>query len=242
MTTSFVGEASRPIGIVRVNTAHRPRVGSERLGRNARRNRAGLIAFLTRLSGGAGTQTNKDFLAASFFPGVIGGAVIRAARKSARISRRKLARLLTTSPRTVRSWENGTCPLFLVSYDGLGRLADALDRAGAKVQCGVTELMLAAQCDLLIAGMLRGFEDYAEVPPVDEDSAEGQAAYGLLRWAFTGLPPERYRTSAPVRPLLPTHDLNAFTALALQLSTGSHGKPLVSYGRALVAITTRRLG
>ena len=71
------------------------------------------------------------------------------------------------------------------------------------------QLMLASQCDLLIVGMLRGFEDYAEVPPVDEDSAEGEAARDLLRWALVGVPPGRYETFAPARPLLATHDRNA---------------------------------
>jgi hypothetical protein len=96
--------------------------------------------------------------------------------------------------------------------------------------------MLASQCDLLIVGMLRGFEDYAEVPPVDEDSAEGEAARDLLRWALVGVPPGRYETFAPARPLLATHDRNAINMLTLKLSTGSQGDELVSYGRALTAI------
>jgi transcriptional regulator with XRE-family HTH domain len=173
---------------------------------------------------------------------VIGGAVIRAARKSAGISRRKMARIVTASPRVVRNWENGICPLFLITYDDLGRLAAAFDRAEAKVRCDVAELMLASQCDLLISGMLRGFEDYAEVPPIDEDSTQGESARALLGWALAGVLPERYRTLAPARPLLATHDLNAFTELALQLGTGSHGDQLVSYGRALTAISTGRPG
>ena len=176
---------------------------------------------------------------------MIGGAVIRAARKSARISRRKFARLLAASPTIIRSWENGTCPLFLITYGDLCRLAAAFERAGAKVQCDVAELMRAAQCDLLIAGMLQGFEDYAEVPPVDEDNAEGRAARDLLRWAVVGVLPNRYLTLAPARPLLATQDRDAFTALALQLSKGSQGGQLASYGCALTALTavaTRRTG
>jgi transcriptional regulator with XRE-family HTH domain len=239
MTATLLAETSRPIGSARVNATRRVRVPSGRLGRNARRNRRGLMAFLARLPGKTGPQTNQDFLPVSV-TGVIGGAVIRAARKSARINRRKLARILTTSPHTIRNWENGTSPLFLVTYDDLGRLAAALDRAGAKVQCDLAELMLAAQCDLLIAGMLRGFEDYAEVPPVDEDSAEGEAARDLLRWALAGVSPERYRAFAPARPLLAAQDANAFSVLALRLSTGLYSDQLVRYGRALSAITTGR--
>ena len=98
-------------------------------------------------------------------PGVIGGAVIRAARRSARISRRRLARMLAVSHRTIRRWENGTCPLFSVRYHDLCRVAAAFDQAGAKTRCDTAELVLASLCDLLLTGMLQGFEDYAEVPP-----------------------------------------------------------------------------
>jgi len=40
-------------------------------------------------------------------PGVIGGAVIAAARRSAALSRRRLARRLAVTPATVRAWETG---------------------------------------------------------------------------------------------------------------------------------------
>jgi DNA-binding XRE family transcriptional regulator len=59
-------------------------------------------------------------------PGVIGGAVIRTARRSADLSRRDLARMLAVSPLTVRIWENGTRPLFSVRYGQLCQIADAL--------------------------------------------------------------------------------------------------------------------
>ena len=136
----------------------------------------------------------------------------------------------------MRRWEDGTCPLVLCPYDGLCRLAAALDQAGAKTRCDVAELVLASQCDLLVTGMLHGTEDYAEVPPVDEDSAEGEAARNLLRWALAGVLPERYRPFAPARPLLAAQDLAAFTAVARQLNAGSHGGQLASYGHALTAI------
>jgi len=40
----------------------------------------------------------------------------------------------------------------------------------------------AADCDLLVTAMLCEFEDYAEVPPIDEDTPDGAAARELLRW------------------------------------------------------------
>jgi transcriptional regulator with XRE-family HTH domain len=168
---------------------------------------------------------------------VIGGAVIKAARRSAGLSRRRLARTLGVSLRTVHGWENGTCPLFCADYNQLCQLARALDEADAKVGYEVGDLVLASQCDLLLTGMLRGFEDYAEVPPVDEDGAEGEAARRLVRWALTGAVPERYRPFASAGPLLARQDVAAFTALARDLSAGSHGDQLTSYGAALVALT-----
>ena len=117
-------------------------------------------------------------------PGVIGGAVIRAARRSAGSSRQDLARMLAVSPRTVRTWENGTHPLFSVRYDQLCQIANALRNAGAGVGQEVAELVLASQCDLLIAGILRGSEDYAEVPPIEDP--QGETPRSLLRWALTG--------------------------------------------------------
>ncbi len=111
-----------------------------------------------------------------------------------------------------------------------------LTQAGAKTRCDVAELALASQCDLLVTGMMHGTEDYAEVPPVDVDSAEGEAARNLLRWALAGVLPERYRSFATARPLLAAKDLAAFTGVTRQLNAGSHAGQLPSYGHALAVI------
>src|ERR1039457_4572107 len=135
-------------------------------------------------------------------PGVIGGAVLRACRRSAGLSKRPVARMLGVSLSSVRAWEEGACPLFCVRYDQLCQLADALSRVGAQIGPDVRELLLASQCDLLITGILHGFEDYGEVPPVDENEDSATAARGLLRWALTGVVPQRYRRYAVAGPLL----------------------------------------
>ena len=171
-------------------------------------------------------------------PGVIGGAVVKAARRSAALSGPDLARMLKVSPLTVRAWENGVRPLFGVRYDRLCQVAAALRKAGARVGHDAGELVLASQCDLLVAGMLHGFEDYAEVPPVDDD-AEGEAARGLLRWALTGVVPNRYSAYTFPRPLLARPDVILFAAAARDLQAGSHGSDLASYGAALVELTAR---
>jgi len=171
-------------------------------------------------------------------PGVIGGAVIRAARRSARLSQRHLARMLSVSPATVRMWETGTCPLFAVPYGQLCHLADTLRRAGACVGQDRSELIRAGQCDLLITGMLHGFEDYAELPAVDEDTDDGATARSLLRWALTGSVPDQYRPYTSTGPLLTHSDAADFASIARDLNAGSQGTDLISYGATLLALTS----
>ena len=173
-------------------------------------------------------------------PSMIGGAIIRAGRHSADLSRQDLARMLVVDPGTVRDWENGIRPMFGVSYKQLCRLADALHQAGARVGLDKDELLLASQCDLLVAGILRGFEDYAEVPPIDEDVA-GQAARSLLRWALTGQVPERYRPYVPAGRLLTRTDASLLADVVRDLQGGLYGDDLASYGAALAALTTQRI-
>ena len=173
MTASLLAEFGHPVQTKRADAARSARaVSSGHLGAHVFPGRGGLVAGLTRLPNPAEVQAGGAFLPASA-PGVIGAAIVRAARKSARMSHRKLARMLAVSPDTVRSWEDGTCPLFCIPYADLCRLVATFDQAGAKVGCDIAELVLASQCDLLVTGILQGFEDYAEVPPVDEDSTEG---------------------------------------------------------------------
>ena len=169
-------------------------------------------------------------------PGVIGAAVIRAARNSAGLPRRRLAQMLSVSHGTALGWENGTTPLFCVPYGQLRTLADALTDAGARVGWELDELLIASQCDLLVTGILHGFEDYAEVPLVEGSSAEAWAARGMLRWALTGIVPMRYRLYAPSGTLLAQPVVKAVLGVARDLHAGAHGFDLVRYGTALMAL------
>ena len=173
-------------------------------------------------------------------PGVIGGAIIRAARHSAHLTLRRLARNLGMDLATVRGWQNGTSPLFCLPHGQLRQLAATLRNADAHVGPDLHELLLAAQCDLLITGMLRGFEDYAEVPPIDEDGPEADAARALLRWAITGIVPEPCRPYMRAVPLMSRPDIERFTGLAERLKTGDAGPVLVPFGTALVALTQQQ--
>jgi len=229
--------AAEPVHRTDLNAARRtsPR-RPERAADSPPRKRRTTVAALKRSPGRTGGRTGEACLPASP-PGAIGGAVIQAARRSAGLTRRRLARMLAVTSRTVRNWENGRCPLFCAGYGQLCRLAAALEKAGATAGRDAGELILAARCDLLVTGMLQGFEDYAEVPPADEAGAEGDAARGLLRWALAGAAPGRYRPYAPAGPLLAAQDVIAFTALARDLNAGSHGDQLIGYGAALTALT-----
>jgi len=135
-------------------------------------------------------------------------------------------------------WENGTCPLFAVPYGQLCQLADALIQAGARVGQRHGDLILASQCDLLITGMLHGFEDYAELPPVDEDTDHGAAARSLLRWALAGTVPDQYCPYTSSGALLTHSDAADFAAIARNLDAGSQGTDLISYGTTLLALTS----
>jgi hypothetical protein len=172
-------------------------------------------------------------------PGVIGGAIICAARRSAHLTTRRLARSLDVDPVTVRCWQNGASPLFCLPHGQLRQLAAALRSAGAQVGRDLGELLLASRCDLLITGMLRGFEDYAEVPPIDEDGREADAARAMFRWAITGIVPELYRPYAWPVPLMSRPDMERLSSLAQVLKAGNGGPDLVPFGAALMALTQR---
>ena len=141
--------------------------------------------------------------------------------------------MLSVSQGTVLAWETGTTPLFCVPYGQLRALANALAGAGARVGWEFDELLIASQCDLLVTGMLRGFEDYAEVPPIDEDSTRGNAARSLLGWAMNGLVAGPYRQYARPGPLLDRLDVTQLNLVARHLDG-----ELAKYGAALVALSS----
>ena len=167
-------------------------------------------------------------------PGVIAGAVIRAGRLSANITRRHLARNLSVRQATIRGWEAGTIPLSGVPYGQICLLAKALTSAGSAIGIGLNELLLACQCDVMIAGMLSGDENYAEVPPIGENTPEGKAASALLRWAAQGAVPSEYGDLLPTAPLLAAADVRRLAEVAHELTTGAFGHDLAVYGTAFL--------
>jgi transcriptional regulator with XRE-family HTH domain len=170
-------------------------------------------------------------------PGVIGGVVIQASRLSANLTRRQLARTLAVTPSTVRNWENGTVSLFAVPYTQICQLADALDQPGTRTVPLLTELLVASQCDLLITRMRDGTEDYAEPPPIDEDTSEGAIARDLLRWALAGVIPGHHEGFAGRGLLIDPRDILKLVDLGQQLVAGEREPSLVNFGIALAGIT-----
>lgn len=172
----------------------------------------------------------------AFLPGAIGAVVIRAARRGARLTRRRLARAAAVSPATVRDLEDGTLPLYSVGYRHLRLLADALASGHTPAGAGIADLTVAAQCDLLITGMLHGCEDYAEVPPIEEPGPRGDRAREFLRWALAGTVPDRFRGLPGRGPLLAPADAAALTSLARDLRAGTAGPELASFGATLLTL------
>ena len=170
-------------------------------------------------------------------PGPIGAAVIKAARRGVRLSQRGLAQRLAVPISTVGSWEDGSSPLYCTDFGRLRQLAAPLTPAGSDERQVLHTLLLASQCDLLLTGMLRGFEDYAEIPPIDEDTADGETTRGLLRWALTGVVPALYKKHAPASRLLAEEDVAKIRELALLSQAGTQGHDLKVFGSVLAMLT-----
>ena len=182
-------------------------------------------------------RTVKAAAACGTPPGPIGAAVIKAARRGVRLSQRGLAQRLAVPISTVASWEDGSSPLYCTDFGQLRQLAAALIPADGDERQLLHLLLLASQCDLLLTGVLRGFEDYAEIPPIDEDTADGEVARGLLRWALTGTVPTLYKKHAPASRLLAEEDVTKIREVALLTQAGAHGPDLKVFGSTLAWLT-----
>ena len=163
--------------------------------------------------------------------------MIKTGRRSAGLTRHQLARLLGTTTAQLRAWETGTAPLYCEPYPQLRRIASTLSQTGAVAGADLAELLLASQCDLLITRMLTGTEDYAEIPPIDENTSEGKATRALLRWALTSQPPAHYGALALRGPLLSRADAERLHALGLALQLGARGSVLVPVGAVIASLS-----
>jgi len=134
---------------------------------------------------------------------------------------------------TVRGWENGAAPLFIVPHVQLYDLAHAVSSSEVQATALLKELVLAGQCDLLVADMLDGSADYAELPPIGEDNPSGQIARDLLSWAFRGTVPSRYRQVSRPGCLYACPDRYRMAEIVDDLRLSERGSDLAGYAGAL---------
>src|SRR5487761_1474507 len=161
-------------------------------------------------------------------PGLVAGAVLRAARLSARIDEASLAAAGQVAEHTVWAWERGSAPLASVPAPDLDKLQAALSDAGADPQL-VADIGAAAWCDLVILAVVQN----ADTTCMMADPLASETAFGeLLAWALAGRVPPRYEPSAIPGPLL---DDLALIERVIQVLNATH--PQAAAAWRLVPLT-----
>lgn len=131
-------------------------------------------------------------------PGVVAGAVLRAARLSANVTKSALAAAAGVTRNTMRSWENGSAPLAAVPAPDIQRLETALGAYGAD-QHLVSDLGAAVWCDLIVCAIA----DDEDASCLLADPITGERGFReLLSWSLTGQIPARYRLYFAQSPLI----------------------------------------
>jgi hypothetical protein len=127
-----------------------------------------------------------------FLPGVVAGAVLRAARLSAGMSEAELAVAANLPLKAIRDWEEGSSLLAAVPLSEVERLQAALRQAGAEPGL-VADFAAAAWCDLVVVAMINGEDTTCLMAdPLSRDVAFGE----LLLWSLAGHTPPRYQPYA----------------------------------------------
>ncbi len=126
------------------------------------------------------------------------GAVLRSARRSARVSQARLATACGATENTIRAWENGSSPLASTPMPQIEAVTAALHQAGA-CRLLTADLAVAAWCDLVITAVA-AWEDPTCLlaDPITADGAFGE----LMAWCLDGRVPQRYRPYAAPGPLI----------------------------------------
>lgn len=121
--------------------------------------------------------------------GSVAGAVLRSARRSARVSQATLAAACGVTPNTIRAWEDGSSPLASIPMPQIEAVITALHNAGAcRLLTG--DLTVAAWCDLIIAAVA----DSEDVTSLLADPITTEKAFNkLMAWCLKGRVPRRYR-------------------------------------------------
>ena len=124
-----------------------------------------------------------------FLPGVVAGAVLRAARLSAGMTEARLAMAANLPLNDVRGWEEGSSLLAAVPLSEIERLQAALREAGAEPRL-VADFAAAAWCDLVVVAMINDEDTTCLMAdPLSRDVAFGE----LLLWSLADHIPPRYQ-------------------------------------------------
>ena len=128
----------------------------------------------------------------------VAGAVLRSARRSARVSQARLAAACGVTENTIRAWENGSSPLASTPMPQVEAVIAALHDAGA-CRLLTADLIVAAWCDLVIAAVAAS----KDVTCLLADPIAAEDAFGeLMAWCLEGRVPQRYRPYAATGPLI----------------------------------------
>ncbi len=128
----------------------------------------------------------------------VAGAVLRSARRSARVSQARLATACGVAENTIRAWENGSSPLASIPLRQIEVVIAALHQAGA-CRLLTADLVVAAWCDLVLAAVAASEDTTCLLAdPITTDGAFGE----LMAWCLEGRAPQRYRPYATTSPLV----------------------------------------
>jgi len=135
-------------------------------------------------------------------PGVVAGAVLRAARLSAGLGVAQLAAAADTDEVTVRAWEDGSKSLAVAPYSQVEQLKTALLAEGSDPRL-VADLDAAAWCDLVVGALASASNvTFLLADPVACEDGFRE----LLAWSLAGTVPSRYGPYADARPLVNAAD------------------------------------
>jgi hypothetical protein len=143
--------------------------------------------------------------------GAVAGAVLRAARVSARLSTQRFAALLLVAPAAAKGWEQGVQPLATVPGDCMDRIVAVLRDASAD-EAIVADLHVAAWCDMTIDCVTREPDSHLTAAILTDELAWADNFRELLAWALTGTTPASYSRYSTDGPLISAADAALFAS------------------------------
>jgi hypothetical protein len=127
-----------------------------------------------------------------FLPGLVAGAVLRAARLSAGMTEARLTIAADLPLKAIHEWEQGSSLLAAVPLAEVERLQAALRKAGADPRL-IADFAAASWCDLVVVAMINDADTTCLMAdPLSRDAAFGE----LLLWSLAGHIPPRYQPYA----------------------------------------------